>query len=96
MGFYTGKFYDNSTDMSTIKEFRQRLYDSVNDKAASFENDDQRKAYHLGVENTLSVLKQLLDQGVRRDNITFYYPKAETSEEMTKDEIAEWLETLPF
>lgn len=82
---------------SNIPNEVKQVIESANESVdASFENDDQRKAYHLGVENTLSVLKQLLDQGVRRNNITFYYPKAETSEEMTTDEIIEWLETLSF
>lgn len=82
---------------SNIPNEVKQIINSANESVdASFENDDQRKAYHLGVENTLSVLKQLLDQGVRRNNITFYYPKAETSEEMTTDEIIEWLETLSF
>ena len=90
--------FDNITFWgSNIPNEVKQVIESANGSVdVSFENDDQRKAYHLGVENTLSVLKQLLDQGVRRDNITFYYPKAETSEEMTTDEIAEWLETLPF
>lgn len=82
---------------SNIPNEVKQVIESVNKSVdASFENDDQRKAYHLGVENTLSVLKQLLDEGVRRDNITFYYPKTETSEEMTTNEIKEWLETLLF
>lgn len=61
----------------------------------SFENEDQKRAYHLVVENTISVLKQLLDEGVSRDNITFYYPHAETTEEMSVDEINKWLSELP-
>lgn len=90
--------FDNITfwDSNITNEVKQVIESTNESIDASFENDDQRKAYHLGVENTLSVLKQLLDEGVRRDSITFYYPKTETSEEMTTDEISEWLETLPF
>ena len=62
---------------------------------ASFESEDQKRAYHLGVENTISVLKQLLDEGVSRDNITFYYPNTNTTEEMSVDEINKWLSELP-
>lgn len=62
----------------------------------SFESEDQKKAYHLGVENTISVLKQLLNECVSRDNITFYYPNTDTTEEMSLDEISKWLSELPY
>lgn len=59
------------------------VIDSANESVdKSFDNEDQKQAYHLGVENTLSVLKQLLDEGLSRDSITFYYPNATTTEEM--------------
>lgn len=90
---FDGVTFWGSNILNEVKNVIESANDSVD---ASFESDDQRKAYHLGVENTLSVLKQLLDEGVRRDSITFYYPKAETSEEMTMEEVKEWLETLPF
>lgn len=82
---------------SNIPSEVKRVINSANESVnKSFDNDEQRKAYSLGVQNTLSVLKQLLDESVRRDNITFYYPKAETTEEMSVDEIMGWLETLPY
>ena len=74
----------------------EKVINSANESVdASFENEDQKRAYHLGVENTISVLKQLLDEGVSRDNITFYYPNTDTTEEMSVDEINEWLSELP-
>ena len=73
------------------------VIDSANESIdKSFNNEDQKRAYHLGVENTLSVLKQLLDEGLRRDSITFYYPNATTTEEMDIESINQWLETLPY
>ena len=82
---------------SNIPKEVEQIINSANESMdKSFDNDEQRQAYHLGVQNTLSVLKQLLDEGVRRDSITFYYPKAETTEEMSVEEINKWLETLPY
>lgn len=73
------------------------VIDSANESVdKSFDNEDQKQAYHLGVENTLSVLKQLLDEGLSRDSITFYYPNAATTEEMDIEDISQWLETLPY
>ena len=74
----------------------EKVINSANESVdASIENEDQKRAYHLGVENTISVLKQLLDEGVSRDNITFYYPNTDTTQEMSVDEINEWLSELP-
>ena len=73
------------------------VIDSANESVdKSFDNEDQKQAYHLGVENTLSVLKQLLDEGLSRDSITFYYPNAATTEEMDIEDINQWLETLSY
>lgn len=76
-----------------VKEVMDTVNESV-DK--SFDNKHQKRAYHLGVENTLSVLKQLLDEVLSRDSITFYYPNATTTEEMDIDDINKWLKTLPY
>lgn len=82
---------------SNIPNEVKQIIESSNESVCnSFDNDTQRQAYLLGVENTLSVLKQILDEGVRRDSITFYYPKAETTEEMSVEEINEWLNTLLY
>lgn len=82
---------------SNIPNEIKKVIESANESVCnSFDNDTQRQVYLLGVENTLSVLKQILDEGVRRDSITFYYPKAETTEEMSVEEINEWLNTLPY
>ena len=82
---------------SNIPNEVKQIINSANESVdASFDNEDQKKAYHLGVTNTLSILKQLLDESIRRDCIVFYCPEVETSEEMTPDEVIEWLETLPY
>lgn len=60
----------------------------------SFDNDEQRKAYHFGIKNTLSVLQSLLDDSLRDNCLIFYYPKTQTCEEMSIEEIVEWLKTL--
>lgn len=60
----------------------------------SFEEDTLYKAYLLGVNNTIAVLKQLLDSELNKDSIVFYYPNADVEEEMTLDEIVEWASQL--
>lgn len=82
---------------SNIPKEVEYVMSSVNKNIdASFENDEQREAYHLGVQNTLAALKHLLDDGVRSDSITFYYPDTYTSEEMSAEEVIEWLESLEY
>lgn len=60
----------------------------------SFEDDILYKAYLLGVNNTISVLKQMLDSGLNKDSIAFYYPNADVEEEMTLDEVVKWVSGL--
>jgi hypothetical protein len=82
---------------SNIPKEVEHMLNYVNESVdASFENNDQRKAYHLGIQNTLSALKQLLDDSVRSDTILFYYPDTYTSEEMSAEEVIEWLESLEY
>lgn len=50
----------NNLTYTIINDTKQML-DSVDDSVcASFDNDDQRAAYHMGVFNTLSALESLL------------------------------------
>lgn len=49
--------------------------------------DNEFKAYCLGIENTISIMKQLLDASEHRDSITFYNPNVETTAEFTADEL---------
>lgn len=60
----------------------------------TFPTDELKKAYLLGVENTINILKQYLDDSVSNDSIIFYYPEAVTTEEMSEEEICNWLETI--
>ena len=79
-----------------IFQMKMVIYSANESVDKSFDNEEQKRAYHLGVENTLSVLKQLLDEGLSRDSITFYYPNATTTEEMDIEDINKWLKTLPY
>lgn len=72
------------------------VLDSVSDKVkASFENDDQRMAYQIGVDNALSALKHLLQEGLRKNNITIYYSNTDTSTELDAESVVKWAESLP-
>lgn len=80
---------------SNIPKEVEIIVNSANDNVyASFDNDEQRAVYRLGVQNTLSVLTGLLNENISNGNIVFYYPKAETSEEMSIKEIIEWINSL--
>ena len=60
----------------------------------SFENEDQKNAYHLGVQNTLSILRQILDYELEQKSVTFYYPDTDTREEMSFEELVAWMRDL--
>ena len=80
---------------SNIPQDIKNILEVVNPGVLSgFENDDQREAYKLGVRNTMSLLRQILDQYLVEDQVVFYYPETEVSEEMRIDEIIEWAGTL--
>ena len=50
------------------------------------------KAYCLGVKNTISIMKQVLDNGEDDESITFYNPNIETTTEYSADELVVILE----
>ena len=77
------------------KEVEEYITKANEEVDKSFETEDQRQAYHLGVDNTLSFLKQLLDIGTRKNSITFYCPSVDVTEEMTADEVIELVSNLP-
>lgn len=89
-------FEDISFWASNIpKELEENISKANEEVDKSFDTEDQKKAYHLGVDNTISFLKQLLDIGTNRNNITFYYPNVDVTEEMTAHEFLELISKLP-
>ncbi len=73
----------------------EQVMSSANMKIdASFDNDDQRKAYYLGVQNTVSILRQMLDCDLEANCIVFYYPSADTGKQMSAKELAEYINNL--
>ena len=80
---------------SNIPNELERAMNSANMKIdASFDNDDQRKAYYLGVQNTVSILRQMLDYDMEDNCVVFYHPSMYTSKEMSVEEVAEWINSL--
>jgi hypothetical protein len=53
--------------------------------------ENEFKAYCLGIENTISIMKQLLDMGEDGESITFYNPEVEVTEEYRGDDIVKLL-----
>lgn len=89
-------FEDISFWASNIpKELEENISKANEEVDKSFDTEDQKKAYHLGVDNTISFLKQLLDIGTNRNNITFYCPNVDITEEMTAHEFLELISKLP-
>lgn len=77
------------------KELEENISKANEEIDKSFDTEDQRKAYHLGVDNTISFLKQILDIATNRNNITFYYPNIDVTEEMTAHEFLGLISKLP-
>lgn len=89
-------FEDISFWASNIpKELEENISKANEEVDKSFDTEDQRKAYHLGVNNTISFLKQLLDIATNRNNITFYYQNIDVTEEMTAHEFLQLISKLP-
>lgn len=89
-------FEDISFWASNIpKEVEENISKTNEEVDKSFDTEDQRKAYHLGVDNTIIFLKQLLDTATNRDNITFYCPNVNVTKEMTPHEFWELISKLP-
>ena len=74
-----------------LEEIMERTFVTTD---PSFDNDNQREAYRLGVENTISLLKQVLNSDLRRNSIVFYYPDTNVTTEMLFDEVLEWVSGL--
>lgn len=77
------------------KELEENISKANEEIDKSFDTEDQRKAYHLGVDNTISFLKQILDIATNRNNNTFYYPNIDVTEEMTAHEFLGLISKLP-
>lgn len=55
---------------------------------------DVLEGYKLGIENTLSIMAQILDQSVDSESITFYRNDTDITTEMTVEEVLNWLEKV--
>ena len=89
-------FDDITFWVSNIPKEVEHCINQVNEEVdKSFNTEEQRKAYHLGVDNTLSLLKQLLDEGTSKNSITFYCPSVDITEKMTTDEVAKLVPEFP-
>jgi hypothetical protein len=52
--------------------------------------DEVKEGYHFGVETVMSLLRQYLDN-LSEDYVVFYRPDIEIGEEMTLEEVKEWV-----
>ena len=75
-----------------IKSVTDRIEE---DLKASLEDEKQIQMYRLGVDNTLSILKQYLDIGTRKNNVILHYSDTETNTELKVEDMVKWAENLP-
>lgn len=82
-------FEDITFWASNIPKEVEQCIGQVNEVYKSFNTEEQKQAYHMGVDSTLSILKQLLDEKISKNFITFYCPNVDITEEMTAEEVME-------
>lgn len=59
-------------------------------------NEDERRAFDLGVENAFSTFNQLAIQASTQRQLQFYRYDVNDGEEFSDEEVAEWLNSLPL
>lgn len=57
-------------------------------------SDTEKKSYLLGVENTLSLLKQTFDAGTDDSSLFFYHPDVESVTEFDVYDLQDWMKGL--
>lgn len=77
--------------MNIPKEIKV-IMDKITEEEIKKMPPDVLEGYKLGVENTLSIMEQILDQGVDSESIAFYRNDVDTTTEMTVEEVLNWLE----
>ena len=53
--------------------------------------DEVKEGYRFGVETVMSLLRQYLDTALEDYGFVFYRPDVETGEEMSLEEVREWV-----
>ena len=53
--------------------------------------DEVKEGYRFGVETVMSLLEQYLDNALEDYGFVFYRPDVETGEEMSLEEVKEWV-----
>jgi len=79
--------------MNIPKEIKM-IMDKITEEEIKKMPPDVLEGYKLGIENTLSIMEQILDQGVDSESITFYRNDTDITTEMTVEEVLNWLEKV--
>jgi hypothetical protein len=53
--------------------------------------DEVKEGYHFGVKTVIDLLRQYLDNSLEDYGFIFYRPDVETGEEMSLEEVKEWV-----
>lgn len=53
--------------------------------------DEVKEGYRFGVETVINLLRQYLDNSLKDYGFIFYRPDIETGEEMSLEEVKEWV-----
>jgi len=90
--------YNNITFWATnIPKELEDITERFRDDIYKFIPEESREGYELGVKNTISLLKQILDHSIEdvsnsetEKSIVYYDPDVEISTEMDIKEVASW------
>lgn len=83
-------FGDISFWASNIPKEVEKSVSKANEEIdKSFDTEEQKKAYHLGVNNTIMVLRQLLNTVTDENSVIFHCPNVDITEEVTEQRFLE-------
>lgn len=76
--------------MNIPNEIRD-IMDRIEEDATVKMSDTEKQIYKLAVENTLGIMKQILDESIDGESVVFYNPDTEITTELTSDGLLKWL-----
>ena len=68
----------------------ESIFKQTDEDITSNMPDEVKEGYHFGVEAVMSLLRQYLDD-LSEDYVIFYRPDIESGEEMSIEEVKEWV-----
>lgn len=76
--------------MNIPKEIKD-IMDRIEEDATNKMTDTEKQIYKLAVDNTLGLMKQILDESVDEESVVFYNTDTEITTEFTADGLLKWI-----